>query len=273
MRAKDQLAELDVRPSKRRGQNFLINPHVIEGILKFGDPQPGERLVEIGGGLGALTEKLAGIATYPLHVVEIEPKFVAQLRERFPQVHLHQGDARAFDFTSLGAPLTVFGNLPYVYSTEILFHLVSHVPAVRRAILLLQKEFVDRMASPPGSREYGALSVMVQLWAEVKKGPVISGGSFHPPTKVDSRLVELRFATEPRVPVLDLVWFRRVVKAAFSQRRRMLSNSLRSLGVVSEESIREALQRVSVDGTRRAETLSLDEFHRLASALAQRTPS
>ena len=264
-RNKDRLRHLGVTPSKQRGQNFIIDPGVIEEIVSFGAPTADERVVEIGPGLGALTEAL--LQKGPLTAIEIEERFCLDLQARFPSLHVINQDVRTVDFSTIGSDLTVFGNLPYVFSTEIVFTLIDQRAAVRRAVLLLQREFAERLAAPPGGRDYGTISVACAVWADLELGPVIAGDRFHPPTKVESRLVELRLRTTPRVDVGDPEWFRKVVKAGFLQRRKKLSNSLAASGMFSRAAIAAALEASSIDGSRRAETLSLEEFARMAEAL------
>lgn len=270
-RVKQTLRDLNVTPRKERGQNFVIDPSVIQEITAFAAPQTDELIVEIGPGLGALTEKLCGIVSAPVTVIEIEPVFCDELSARFPGIKVICDDVRRVDITSLGESLTVFGNLPYSYSTDIVFHLVSYASHLRRAVLLLQREFVERMAANPGSRIYGALSIGCQLWADIREGPIVSGTSFHPPAHVDSRLVELRFLHEPRYHVEDLRWFRTVVRASFSGRRKMLSNSIRGLLRTDAAEARSILESAGIDPARRAETLSVEEFAGLSNALKSRT--
>ncbi len=267
MRVKDKLQSLNVRPSKKRGQNFVIEPRVIEAIVEFGDPQPEEALVELGPGLGALTEALADRQYFS--VVEIEPSLCEDLRLRFPQIQVIEGDARSFDFSSVGTALTVFGNLPYVFSTDIVFQLLSYSRILTRAVLLLQREFAERLAAEPGGKEYGRLSIACQLRADVRLGPVIDGRSFHPPTEVMSQLVELRFLKEPRVAVPDLVFFEKVVKAAFLKRRKKIINSLNSSGFDDFAALESAFKSSAIDPGRRAETLSIEEFAMLTLAISR----
>lgn len=264
--AKDQLRTLEVIPSKERGQNFLIDPTALEAIVNFGAPGAHERIVEIGPGLGALTEHLA--VARELTLIEIEERFCEPLRARVPHARIINADVRSVDLSALGSELVVFGNLPYSFSSEIVFHLLAAASSLKRAVLLLQREFAERLAAGPGGRDYGRLSIACQLWCDVKLGPVIAGTSFHPPTQVDSQVVELAFLGAARVKVGDYRWFERVVKAAFLQRRKKLSNSLKGSGFFSAEGIALALQAAGINGDRRAETLSLAEFAALAEALA-----
>jgi len=259
------LKDLGVRPSKKRGQNFAVDPVVIDSILELAGPISGAML-EIGPGLGALTERL--VPNGPLTVIEIEPTFAALIKSTYPAVEVIQDDVRNVDLSKLGSELTVFGNLPYVFSTEIVFHLIRHRSVIKRAILLLQREFVERLKAPPGGRDYGSLSVAVQLWATVRGGAVIPGSAFQPSTAVESQVVELCFRDAPAIPVDDEQLFERVVRSSFSQRRKTLANSLSSSGRWSKEVVLAACAKIGVDPVRRAETLSLAEFAQLARALS-----
>lgn len=267
-RVKQSLRELNVRPSKQRGQNFLIEPAVLDTIIDFGAPAKGESLVEIGPGLGALTERLAGFGL-PLTVIEIERSFCADLEARIEGISVICSDVLDVNLSTLGDTVTVFGNLPYKFSTDIVFHLLAHSKSIRRAVLLLQKEFVDRMTAAPGGKIYGRLSIACQLLADVRSGPIIGGTSFHPPTQVDSRLVELVFLPQPRFQIDDLKWFNSVVRVAFSNRRKQLINSLKPL-VRGDIVLRDILEHCEVDPSRRPETLSIEEFVRLSEGLKER---
>lgn len=263
---KSELRHLGVRPNKQRGQNFVIDPSVIDAIVQFSPPLPTEDIVELGPGLGALTEKLGGGRS--LTLVELQAEFCGPLKERFPTAEIINTDAREFDFNSLDKQVAVFGNLPYVHSTAIIFQILSFPKVVTRAVLLLQKEFSERVAASPGGRDYGVLSVMAQILCTARLGPIICGDRFHPPTKVDSRVLEISFRESPLIPEEELAWFKKTVKAAFNQRRKMLRNSLRSSGYLDSEQIERGLSAANIDGARRAETLSIEEFRQLALCLA-----
>ncbi len=263
-RVKDSLQRVSVRPSKERGQNFLIDTTVIHNIVSFGAPTAGDTVVEIGPGLGALTKELIKIT--PVTVIEIEEKFCQEL-SRYPEISIINQDVRTVDFATIGEKLVVFGNLPYSFSTEIVFHLIEHRHHIARAVLMLQKEFADRMGAKPGGKDYGVLSISVQLFCNIKLGPLVRGDAFHPPTKVDSRVFEMEFLTQPRYDIGDMVWFKRVVKAGFLQRRKKLSNSLKASGFFTTAQITAALASSGVDGSRRAETLEIPEFIALSNAL------
>lgn len=265
MRVKDKLLQLGLTPKKGLGQNFLIEPAVIDQIEQFGRPWEVSHLIEIGPGLGALTGRLVKYA--PLAVIEVEETFCDEIRKQYPSVRVIQSDVRSVSFSSLGENMVVFGNLPYSFSTEILFHLLAQAPSLSRAVLMLQKEFVERMAAAPGCKAYGALSVACQLRSDLRVGPVITGDCFYPSAGVDSRLVELSFLKELRYPVSDQLWLQKVVKASFGRRRKKLINSLTASGLFSRSVVERALLDCAIDQGRRAETLALHEFVDLAEKL------
>jgi 16S rRNA (adenine1518-N6/adenine1519-N6)-dimethyltransferase len=259
---KKQLKRLDVKPSKQRGQNFLLDETVIEQIADFGGPREGRKVVEIGPGLGALTKYLVDADS--LALIELEEQFCGELQQRFPLAQIIQGDAREVNYSEFGSNVLLYGNLPYAFSTEIIFHVLTFRSVFESAVFLLQREFAERMAAGPGSRTYGVLSVMVQLVANVELGPVVPGTVFHPQTHVSSRMLKLTFPEGMKVDVQDIQQFRRVVRAAFHQRRKMIHNSLKSSGKVPKELVDVALEELSLDPSRRAETFSLEEFARLS---------
>jgi 16S rRNA (adenine1518-N6/adenine1519-N6)-dimethyltransferase len=249
-------------PRKRFGQNFLVDAHYVERIVAAIAPQPGQRIVEIGPGLAALTARLIERAGH-ITAVEIDRDLAARLRERFgdAQLTLVEGDALEFDFAVLGDGLRIVGNLPYNISSPLLFHLAGQVQRVADVHVMLQKEVVDRMSAGPGTPEYGRLTVMLQARFAIERLFVVPPGAFRPAPKVDSavaRLVPLR-ASAPRIG--DHARFASVVAAAFSQRRKTLRNALSSLADAA------AIVRAGIDPGARGETLSVDDFVRLANAI------
>lgn len=263
---RSDLESAGVRPSKNRGQNFLLDQSVLESILEFGDVSEGERALEIGPGLGALTERLYPLGS--LTVIEIETGFCKSLKERFPDLNVICADVREFDLKTVEGPLVVFGNLPYVYSTEIIFKLLQAGSHIKRAVLLLQKEFAERLAAEPGGRDYGSISVAVQLLCSAQLGRLVPGNSFHPPTQVTSRIIRLDFLDAPRFDVGSRELFETVVRAAFRQRRKKIVNSMASAGRWSREEIDAALQKAGIEPGRRAETVSVEEYANLARSIA-----
>jgi 16S rRNA (adenine1518-N6/adenine1519-N6)-dimethyltransferase len=249
------------RPKKRLGQHFLTDRHYLERIVAEIDPKPGEAMIEIGPGPGALTERLARFVT-PLHVVEIDRELASALRARFaPEaVVVHEGDALAFDLASLPEGLRVVGNLPYNVSTPLLFHVASFAPRIRDCVFMLQKEVVDRMVAEPGTPDYGRLSVMLQYRFAMSLAFGVPPGAFTPPPKVDSAVVRMAPLGEGRPAARDEALFAQIVMAAFTQRRKTLRNAARAL--VDDE----AFRRAGIDPGRRGETLGVAEFIALADA-------
>jgi len=255
-------------PRKRFGQNFLVSPGVVAKIIAAIAPQPGDILVEIGPGLGALTESLLDRLAH-LHAVEIDRDLIARLRERYPpeRLTIHEGDALQFDFAVLTGNrqerpfLRVVGNLPYNISTPLLFHLAEYAGLVRDMHFMLQKEVVDRMVSPPGGREYGRLSVMLQYRYEMERLFLVPPGAFDPAPKVASAIVRMVPKPVSALAGCDPGIFAKVVAAAFGQRRKMLRNTLREMMAEAE------LAALGIKPTARAEELGVAEFVRIANAL------
>ncbi len=253
------------RARKRFGQHFLHDRGIIRRILAALDPQPGEVIVEIGPGLGALTEPLLDQIEH-LHVVELDRDLAARLRERWPRERLtvHEADALDFDFCSLAPPggrIRVIGNLPYNISTPLLFHLLEHGDCIRDMTFMLQKEVVTRMAAAPGNKDYGRLSVMLQWQLVVDRLFDVRPGAFTPPPRVDSSVVRLAPHPLPPVAVRNPGTFGRLVQAAFAHRRKTLRNNLKALLAA------ETMAGLGIAPERRAETLSLGEFAALANAV------
>jgi len=272
MKVKSQLKNLGVRPTKERGQNFLLDEGAISEIIRFGSPRASDQVVEIGPGLGALTRELARIT--PITVIEVEPRFCEKLKAEIPNITVIESDVRLVNFEELGKDLVIFGNLPYSLSTEIIFHILSFHKNVKRAVFLLQKEFVERIGAPPGGKDYGALSVGCQLYATVRFGPVFPGHLFHPPTRVESQLVELtmKAGTPGGFTDFERSVFQMVVRAAFFNRRKKIVNSMTLSKFASEEDIKNMLEEAGISPDRRAETISLDEYIKLTKIASSKMP-
>lgn len=248
---------------KRFGQHFLQDPHILQQIAAVCAAAPGDTLVEIGPGTGALSAYLLdGLA--PLHVIEIDRDLVATLARRFgARLIIHQADALTVDFCALlPGSLRVVGNLPYNISTPLLFRLLAQ-PCVASMVFLLQKEVVERLAAAPATPAYGRLSVMVQAYCRVTPLMTVGAAAFFPPPRVESQLVQL--VLEPgRAAIGNPRRFALVVRTAFAKRRKMLRHSLR--GVCTAED----WVATGIDPMRRAETLSVDEFAALADTIGAR---
>jgi 16S rRNA (adenine1518-N6/adenine1519-N6)-dimethyltransferase len=250
-------------PRKRFGQNFLADRHYVARIVDAVDPAPGDNLVEIGPGLGALTDALIERAG-KISAIEIDRDLAARLRERFTadRLALHEADALAFDFATLGADLRVVGNLPYNISTPLLFHLASYDRLVRDIHVMLQREVVARMTAAPDTADYGRLSVMLQARFRVSRLFTVPAGAFRPAPNVESAVARLLPLGQDRPPISDEVLFARIVAAAFGQRRKTLRNALAS---ITDEA---ALRAAGIDPAVRGETLSVADFVRLANSVA-----
>ena len=250
-------------PRKRFGQHFLHDPGVLRRIVAAINPRPGEPLVEIGPGEGALTDPLLA-AGAELHVIELDRDLAARLRARnAPRLHVIEADVLDVDLRALaarlGAPLRLVGNLPYNVSSPILFHALAQLAAITDMHFMLQKEVVDRMAAAPGGKEYGRLSVMLQAWCQVEALFDVGPGAFRPPPKVDSAVARLRPRPAADIGINDPGRFAAVVKAAFGQRRKTLRNAL--AGVVDAATIEAA----GLDPGDRAERVPVAGFVALAN--------
>lgn len=255
------------RARKRFGQNFLHDHGVINRILRAVHAKPDQHLVEIGPGQGAITEGLLGSGAR-LDVIELDNDLHPLLMARFglnPQFSLHRGDALKFDFSSLvkdDKKLRVVGNLPYNISTPLMFHLLQQSACIEDMHFMLQKEVVQRLAAQAGDNHYGRLGIMVQYHCQVEYLFDVGPGAFNPPPKVDSAIVRLVPHAQLPHPADDPASLELVVRAAFSQRRKTLRNTLKGLldsDVISAEGIDPGL---------RPEQIDLAGYVRLANRLA-----
>jgi 16S rRNA (adenine1518-N6/adenine1519-N6)-dimethyltransferase len=259
------LDRLGVRPRRRLGQSFLVAPAVVARIVDAADVR-GKAVVEIGPGLGALSDTLAALASR-LWLVEIDPRLCERLRERYaPAAHVRvvHADALDVDFADLlrgSAGAVAVGNLPYSIGTQILLRLLDARRLFARLVLMLQREVAERIVAPPGSRSYGTLSVWTALYGEARIALRVPPGAFVPRPKVESAIVTIELRSQPRTPVADPVRFRAVVRAAFGQRRKTLRGALSAMATASE------IEAAGIDPTRRGETLSLHEFAAIANRL------
>ena len=235
-------------------------------------PTPQDLVVEIGPGEGALTGELARRAGSVI-ALEVDRELAARLRARvLTNVDVRDADARTWAYGTLvrpeGGRVLVAGNLPYSVGKPILEALVVARTAIDEMALMLQKEVAERLAASPGSRTYGGLSVLTQLYCDVRLAMRVPPGAFRPPPKVDSAVVHLRVLPAPRVPLADERRFHTVVRAAFAQRRKMLANAIAAtLGIALPEA-RAATTRAGIDPARRAETLTIHEFASLTGQLS-----
>ena len=255
-----------MRPKKRYGQHFL-QPDWAHKLIEAIGPNPDDRFLEIGPGPGALTLRLAQLVDH-VTAVEVDPDMVAALRPRLPEnVALVEADVLETDLAALATrPMRVAGNLPYNVSSPILFHLLAARragAAFTDATLMLQREVADRIVSGPGTKDYGVLSILIQLHADVRIVLPLPPGAFRPAPKVHSAVVRLTFRPVA-VQLRDEPLFVGMVRSMFTQRRKTLSNALRPFATAQGQPATEALREASIDPQRRPETLQLQELARLA---------
>jgi 16S rRNA (adenine1518-N6/adenine1519-N6)-dimethyltransferase len=248
-------------PRRRYGQHFLHDRGVIARIVAAVDPQPGDAIVEIGPGTGALTGPLLDRVAR-LEAIEIDRDLAARLEAEHPRLVLHRGDVLRFDFGELPDRLRVVGNLPYNVSTPVLFRLVEVADRLRDAHLMLQKEVVDRMVAAASTSEYGRLSVMLQYRFAMRKLFDVKPGAFRPPPRVDSAVVRLVPKPAGALAASDRAAFARVVTAAFTKRRKQLRNAL--AGIVDEDGLR----ALGIDPRLRPENLGVPQYVAIANAVA-----
>lgn len=256
------------RAKKRFGQHFLHEQKYIDDILRAAELIESSQVLEIGPGLGALTDPILATGV-SLQVMEVDRDILARLRQR-PESNLriNEGDALRLDWRELldSPPYVLISNLPYNISSQILFRLLDERSLFSKAVLMFQKEVADRICAEPSTRDYGILSVLCQLYFDVRKVVNVPSGAFNPPPKVDSAVIEFIPLPVSRFHVEDEMFLRRVVKAAFAQRRKTLRNTLKTAGFSIEE-IEVAAMAAEIDLKRRGETLTLQEFSTLANLL------
>jgi 16S rRNA (adenine1518-N6/adenine1519-N6)-dimethyltransferase len=253
------------------GQHFLRDAGIARAIVDLVAPTPRDLVVEIGPGEGALTGELARRAGR-LVALEIDPALAAGLRSRFAGVEILESDARTWDYGALrasaGGRVLVVGNLPYSVGKPILQALVTARTAIQEMALMLQREVAERVAAAPGGRTYGSLSVLTQLYCDVRVALRVPPGAFRPPPQVESAVLHLRVREAPRVALADERRFASVVRAAFAQRRKTLTNALAGGLGLSAERVRAAAEGAGLDPVRRAETLTIPEFAALVARLS-----
>jgi 16S rRNA (adenine1518-N6/adenine1519-N6)-dimethyltransferase len=252
-------------PKKRFGQNFLNDSDIIRSLVEAIHPQPNDLMVEIGPGLGALTQPLLQTLKH-LHTVELDRDIVSWMQKHYPadKITIHNVDALKFDFSSLGEKIRVVGNLPYNISTPVLFHLLESVDHIADMHFMLQKEVVERMVAEPSTPAYGRLSVMLQYRLQMEYLFTVPPEAFDPAPKVESAFVRLvPFPALPH-PATDEKLFGKVVAMAFSQRRKTLRNTLKS---ILDDA---GFAALGIDPQLRAENLGVAEFVAIANHLADR---
>ncbi|MEA1868337.1 MAG: 16S rRNA (adenine(1518)-N(6)/adenine(1519)-N(6))-dimethyltransferase RsmA [Thermodesulfobacteriota bacterium] len=261
-------------PKRSLGQNFLVHQGTIETIVELSDIQPGDRVVELGTGLGAMTGELSKKASRVIGL-EIDKRLIKWVREKRPlpgNVELRHSDILRVSFQGLaeemGSTLKIIGNLPYNISSQVVFKLIAERNHINRATLMFQKEVAERLVSCPGSKAYGILSVLTGYCANITRLMDIPPGLFRPRPKVTSTLVQMEFR-EPVIVATDFAFFKNIVRQAFQKRRKKLINALKGPASFSQDEILHALGVCGIDPGYRAEVLSIEDFVTLSNTLAR----
>ena len=266
--ARALLAEMGAEPNKTLGQNFLVSGTILDRIVAASGTTREDAVLEIGPGLGALTTRLARAADRVV-AVEKDYPYVDLLHRHLPlpNLHLHHGDALRVEYSDLMLPLEnvrVVANLPYFISKPMLRRLLEEWrPHLKSITVLVQREVADRIVAAPGTSAYGPMGIMASLWGDAARVFDVKPGSFLPPPNVTSSVVHIEVRQSPRVVLNDESKFWRIVTAAFGQRRKQLGNTLKA--IENDKAVLNSwLERANIDGQRRGETLSLQEFATLS---------
>jgi 16S rRNA (adenine1518-N6/adenine1519-N6)-dimethyltransferase len=260
-----------IRPRKKLGQSFLVDPNVTRKIVRFLSPCERDVFLEIGAGIGALTLPLAQSGGR-VFAVEVDAKLMPLLESvvaDFHNVELIEEDILRVNIpellSSAGTPqLTAIGNLPYSITTQIVLYLIRNRQYIDRALITVQREYAERLLARPGSRDYGSITVLAQFHCTISQSMTISSSCFFPEPGVSSTVLDLRLRGKPAVPVKDESVFERAVRAAFSHRRKMLLNSLAESMELDKAETAQLLEKAEVEGALRAEQLGLEELGRIA---------
>jgi 16S rRNA (adenine1518-N6/adenine1519-N6)-dimethyltransferase len=270
---RQELKEYGLYPKKKFGQHFLVDRDVIDKVIRAAEVTKEDVILEIGPGLGEMTLGLARLAKRVI-AVEIDSTLAEILKKKMshvPNVEIINEDILKADFDLLfhrtESPLKVVANLPYQISTPLLFRFIESKRFFSSLTLMLQREVVERMIAPPGGKEYGALSIFIQMVSHPSIHFYVGSSSFFPPPKVESAVVHLAWRKESQVQPDGEAWFKEVVKASFSHRRKTLINSLKHSGLSLPPSVEERMEVIGIDPRRRPETLSIDEFVNLSEVL------
>jgi 16S rRNA (adenine1518-N6/adenine1519-N6)-dimethyltransferase len=268
-----ELAEYGLIPRKGWGQHFLVDRNILNKVIRTAQVGKGDVVLEVGPGLGEMTLSLARQAKKVI-AIEIDPKLVEILKEKivdYPNVEVIKGDILKIDFDPFlhreGHPIKVVANLPYRISTPLLFRFIESRQVFSNLTLMLQKEVVERMVASPGQKEYGPLSIFIQLVSIPSIRFFIKSSAFFPPPKVDSAVVHMVWRERPIVELSDEEWFKKVVRGCMGYRRKTLNNALKHSGLPLPPELVERLREIGIDPQRRPETLTIQELAILAESL------
>jgi 16S rRNA (adenine1518-N6/adenine1519-N6)-dimethyltransferase len=270
-----ELSEFGLSPRKKLGQHFLVDRNILEKVIRVAEVSEEDVVLEVGPGLGVMTLALAQKAGKVI-AVEIDPQLAALLEEKalnLPNIEVIRRDILKTDFEELfhraAKPLKVVANLPYQISTPLLFKLIESRKFFYSLTLMLQREVIERLTALPGGKEYGALSVLIQMVSRPSVQFFVKPSAFFPPPRVESAVIQIVWRNDLIIQAEDEDWFRRVVKASFSHRRKTLINSLKHSGLPLPPSAEKMMESAGIDPRRRPETLAIEEFVRLAEVLGR----
>jgi 16S rRNA (adenine1518-N6/adenine1519-N6)-dimethyltransferase len=270
---RQELKEYGLIPRKRLGQHFLIDRNILNKVIRTAKIEKEDVVLEVGPGLGEMTLALARHAKRVI-AIEIDPKLVAILKKKMedlPNVEVVRSDILRLSFNQFlekeGQPIKVVANLPYQISTPLLFRFIESKEVFATFTLTLQKEVAERMVAPPGGKDYGPLSIFTQLFLDISVRFFIKPSAFFPPPKIESAVVHMAWKEKPIIETEDDAWFKRVVRACFGYRRKMLINALKHSEINLPESVELRMERIGIDPRRRPETLTIREFVSLSEAL------
>ena len=270
---KQELRDYGLFPKKRLGQHFLVDRNILRKVIQAAGVGKEDVVLEVGPGLGEMTLALARSVKRVI-AVEIDARLAEVLRDKladFPNVTVVRSDILKVDFEDFlgkeGQPVKVVANLPYQISTPLLFRFIEAKEVFSAFTLMLQREVAERMVAPAGGKDYGPLSVFVQLFLDVSIRFLIKPSAFSPAPKVESAAVHMVWKEKPMIEKEEEEWFRRVVKACFGYRRKTLLNALKHSELSLRESAASRMEKAGIDPQRRPETLTIKEFIRLAETL------
>ena len=270
---KKELAKYDLTPRKRWGQHFLVDRNILNKVVRAAELEKGDAVLEIGPGMGEMTLALARQVKKVI-AVEIDRELVKILREKtadFPNIIVIEGDILKISFEELyrqgHQQLKVVANLPYQISTPLLFRFIESKQLFSSLTLMLQREVAERMIASPGGKDYGPLSIFTQSVSDLSIQFYIKPSAFFPPPKVESAVIHMVWKERPLVRREEEGWFKKVVKGCFGYRRKRLINALRHADLLLPEDLEKRIEKIGIDSQRRPETLTIQEFARLADAL------
>lgn len=274
------LRKYRIRPAKRLGQSFLVDNNITAMIAESSGIEEEDTVVEIGAGLGVMTALIAPMVRKVM-AIEVDPALIAVLRSELsgiPNVEIHHVDVLRYDFSfplEGRGKIKVIGNIPYNISSQILFRLLEFRQHISSVTLMVQKEVAERITALPSTKEYGIPSVIISMYAAVSRLMTVPATCFYPVPKVDSAVVKLEMRDVPLHPIGKHEVFIETVKAAFAQRRKTLTNNLKGMACIRRAGtdIPSLLAGAGIDGGRRGETLTVEEFGRLSEAIARMTES